>query len=154
MSNQLTERMEQLKELDMRFDGQSFLGSSRINKDFNLPHYDLQFSKDFEWDKTIREFTNELQRRKDKTEFQTLDAVEQAFFNGETVYWDNDNYCIDDFGVTKGERDNLVVKCITNNHAISLFYADNVSSDHKPEDFYTEINNNKHLTRRIKRITR
>lgn len=136
---QLDKRMEQLNKLDMRFDGQCFIGSSRINKDFNIPHYEVQLLRDFEWDKTVREFTTELQRRKDNAEFQTLDEVVKAFFDGSTVHWSTDSYVVADWGSKghKGKQKNLVVKCLGNDNGVGLFHADGVGSEHTASDFFT-----------------
>lgn len=63
-----------------------------------------------------------------------LDAV-NAFRDGKTVYWSSANYVIADWG--KGDRKNLVVKCLSNNHAIGLYHADGIGSEHDAKDLFT-----------------
>lgn len=62
--------------------------------------------------------------------FETLADVIDAVESGCLVYWKNRNYQVIDGGVA-----GWLVKSISNNHFVGLFYADGIRSDYKAEDF-------------------
>jgi hypothetical protein len=51
-------------EVEMRFNGDSFLGYNDYNSDFNVHHTEMLCSSDEQWDKIINSLREELQRRK------------------------------------------------------------------------------------------
>lgn len=60
----LTKRTKDCVELEMRFDGNSFLGIHDYNSDFNIHHTELTCSTDKQWDKIITGMREELVNRK------------------------------------------------------------------------------------------
>ena len=74
-------------------------------------------------------------------DFNTLDEVVNAFFEGKTVHWKSEAYVVADWGSkdNKGHKKNLVVKCLGNGTGVGFFHADNIGSEHSPEDFYIGV---------------
>lgn len=66
------------------------------------------------------------------SKFKTLQEVTHAIDNGHLVYWKSKGYEVIDGGVA-----GYLIRFRGNGHAIGLFWADGVTSDHKAEDFIT-----------------
>lgn len=64
---------------------------------------------------------------------ETLEQIKQAVLDGKTVYWKNPAYQVEQDSKNPAQ---WWVKCTANNNYSSLFWADNVTSDYKPEDFF------------------
>lgn len=59
-------RIAECVALEMRFNGDSFLGYNDYNKDFNVHHTELVCSTEEQWEKIITGLREEFQRRKNK----------------------------------------------------------------------------------------
>lgn len=57
-------RVADCVEVEMRFNGDSFLGYNDYNSDFNVHHTELLCSSEEQWEKIITGLREELQRRK------------------------------------------------------------------------------------------
>lgn len=57
-------RVAECVSLEMRFDGQSFIGYEDYNSDFNVHHTELMCSTDEQWEKIMSQMREELERRK------------------------------------------------------------------------------------------
>jgi hypothetical protein len=57
--------------------------------------------------------------------------IKQAIEDGKTVKWSNDNY-----NVIKDSKNQYFIKCVSNSHAIGLFWADEKTLNGKEQDFY------------------
>ena len=67
-NERLSKRTADCVEVEMRFDGQSFLGYQPYNSDFNVHHTELLCSTEEEWEKIITSLRRELVRRKAQAE--------------------------------------------------------------------------------------
>ena len=63
-NEKLNKRSADCIEVEMRFDGDSFLGYQPYNSDFNVHHTELLCSTDEQWEKIITSLRQELVRRK------------------------------------------------------------------------------------------
>lgn len=62
----LTKRTNECFALEMRFDGQTFIGAKDYNRDFNIHHTELTCDTDEEWQVKIHKMGAELQIRINK----------------------------------------------------------------------------------------
>lgn len=61
----------------------------------------------------------------------TVDEIKSAVDNGKEVHWKNELY-----QVVKDNKNQYLIKCISNNHCIGLTWVDDVTLNGKEEDFY------------------
>jgi hypothetical protein len=73
----ISKRTADCVEVEMRFDGNSFIGSQPYNSDFNVHHTELMCSTDEEWEKIITSLRKELVRRKAEAE-STIPLISSA----------------------------------------------------------------------------
>lgn len=66
MEEKQMKRCDELFELEMMFNGDSYIGKQSYNKDFNVHHTEIMCDSDEEWNKKISDLKTELQRRKDE----------------------------------------------------------------------------------------
>lgn len=59
-------RYADLHMLDMKFDGDSFIGAEDDNNDFNVHWTEINCDNDEEWNDKITKLTAELERRRNK----------------------------------------------------------------------------------------
>jgi hypothetical protein len=85
-----SKRIADCVEVEMRFNGDSFLGYQKYNSDFNVHHTELLCSTDEEWDKIITSLREELVRRKalaepikDKTARKTHIVIDEIYHEDE-----------------------------------------------------------------------
>lgn len=64
MNEKLENRIKECIDLEMRFNGESFIGKSDYNKDFNVHITEIKCSSDEEWNKIISDMSTELKKRK------------------------------------------------------------------------------------------
>ena len=63
----------------------------------------------------------------------TLDEIIEAVDAGLPVRWANSGY-----HVTRDSIGQLIIECVQNQHIIGLTWADGVTLNGKPEDFYID----------------
>jgi hypothetical protein len=59
------QRIDQLTEIGMRFNGEEFVGSDEL-KDFNVHHTETLLDSDAEWERKIADLKAEKERRLNK----------------------------------------------------------------------------------------
>ena len=63
MDSQFIKRCAQLRDLEMHFNGEGFIGSEFYNDDFNVHHSEIACDTPEQWDKKISTLTSELENR-------------------------------------------------------------------------------------------
>ena len=63
MDSRIVNRCDQLFQLKMKFDGESYIGFMDINNDFNVHHTEIQFDSDDDWANKINRLKEELDLR-------------------------------------------------------------------------------------------
>lgn len=63
MDARIVNRCDQLFQLNMKFDGESYVGFMDINSDFNVHHTEIQFDSDDDWANKINRLKEELDLR-------------------------------------------------------------------------------------------
>jgi hypothetical protein len=66
MDKQLKKRCDQIIKLNMRFNGESYIGKEDYNKDFNIHHTEITCDTDDMWNTKISKMTIELNKRRNK----------------------------------------------------------------------------------------
>ena len=64
--SQLTDRGNELFEMDMHFNGSSYIGKAEDNKDFNVHHTEMVCDSEDVWNKKIEKMKKELERRRNE----------------------------------------------------------------------------------------
>jgi len=62
-----TERLDQLFEMGLRFNGESYVGITDGMKDINFHHTEILCDSDSQWERRIISVTEEIKRRKNLT---------------------------------------------------------------------------------------
>jgi len=63
----------------------------------------------------------------------TLEEIKQAIDDGKTVHWSNPSYV-----VVKDNLGEYLIKCTSNDHCIGLTWADGVTVNGKPDQFFVK----------------
>lgn len=79
----ISKRTAECVEVEMRFDGNSFLGYQPYNSDFNVHHTELLCSTEEEWDKIITSLREELVRRKARAARATHIVIDEVYHEEE-----------------------------------------------------------------------
>lgn len=64
MRQKTDRRVKDLCSLDMRFNGDSFVGKESDNSDFNMHHTEISCDSDEQWNEKIAKMRAELERRR------------------------------------------------------------------------------------------
>ena len=64
MNKKIENRIKECINLEMYFNGESFIGKSNYNKDFNIHLTEINCNSDEKWNEIISDLTIELEKRK------------------------------------------------------------------------------------------
>jgi hypothetical protein len=83
-SEKISKRTADCVEVEMRFNGDSFIGAETYNSDFNVHHTELMCSTEEEWEKIITSLRKELVRRKAEAEssIPLISSADEVSSNG------------------------------------------------------------------------